>query len=75
LPVQSWFDIIGKETIADAILDRLVHASYRIELKRESLRKNGNCQSTVFFEPQPKGWSVSPEYPIYENITEIKKVY
>jgi DNA replication protein DnaC len=39
LPVQSWFDVIGEETIADAILDRLVHASYRIELKGESLRK------------------------------------
>lgn len=39
LPVASWFDIIGEETIADAILDRLVHSSYRIELKGESLRK------------------------------------
>jgi DNA replication protein DnaC len=40
LPVASWFDIIGEATIADAILDRLVHTSYRIELKGESLRKN-----------------------------------
>ena len=39
LPVANWFDIIGEATIADAILDRLVHASYRIELKGESLRK------------------------------------
>jgi DNA replication protein DnaC len=39
LPVASWFDIIGEATIADAILDRLVHTSYRIELKGESLRK------------------------------------
>lgn len=39
LPVANWFDIIGEETIADAILDRLVHTSYRIELKGESLRK------------------------------------
>jgi DNA replication protein DnaC len=39
LPVSSWYDIIGEETIADAILDRLVHSSYRIELKGESLRK------------------------------------
>lgn len=39
LPVASWFDIIGEATIADAILDRLVHSSYRIELKGESLRK------------------------------------
>ena len=39
LPVASWYDIIGEETIADAILDRLVHTSYRIEFKGESLRK------------------------------------
>lgn len=39
LPVSSWYDIIGEETIADAILDRLVHSSYRIELKGDSLRK------------------------------------
>jgi DNA replication protein DnaC len=39
LPVQSWYDVIGEETIADAILDRLVHTSYRVELKGESLRK------------------------------------
>ncbi|MDQ3534769.1 MAG: IS21-like element helper ATPase IstB [Bacteroidota bacterium] len=39
LPVASWYDIIGEETIADAILDRLVHSSYRIEIKGESLRK------------------------------------
>ncbi|HAH54599.1 MAG TPA: ATP-binding protein [Flavobacterium sp.] len=39
LPVGSWYDIIGEATIADAILDRLVHTSHRIELKGESLRK------------------------------------
>lgn len=39
LPVASWFNVIGEATIADAILDRLVHTSHRIELKGESLRK------------------------------------
>ncbi|MFA5535490.1 MAG: IS21-like element helper ATPase IstB [Mariniphaga sp.] len=39
LPVANWFDVIGEATIADAILDRLVHTSYRIELKGESLRR------------------------------------
>ncbi len=39
LPVANWYDVIGEETIADAILDRLVHTSYRIELRGESLRK------------------------------------
>ncbi len=39
LPVSSWYDVIGDATIADAILDRLVHTSHRIELKGDSLRK------------------------------------
>lgn len=39
LPVAGWFDVISEATIADAILDRLVHTSYRIELEGESLRK------------------------------------
>ena len=39
LPVVNWYDIIGDDTIADAILDRLVHTAYRIELNGESLRK------------------------------------
>ncbi|MEJ7643771.1 MAG: ATP-binding protein [Chryseolinea sp.] len=39
LPVANWYDVIGEETIADAILDRMVHTAYRIELKGESLRK------------------------------------
>jgi len=39
LPVSTWYDIIGEGTIADAILDRLVNSSHRIDLKGESLRK------------------------------------
>lgn len=39
LPVASWYDIFAEETIADAILDRLIHTSHRFELKGESLRK------------------------------------
>jgi DNA replication protein DnaC len=39
IPVASWFDVIGEPTIADAILDRIIHTSHRIELKGESLRK------------------------------------
>ena len=39
LPVSKWHDIIGDPTIADAILDRLVHSSHRIELVGDSLRK------------------------------------
>lgn len=38
-PVDQWHDIIADATVADAILDRLVHNAYRIELKGESMRK------------------------------------
>jgi len=39
LPVGSWHDAIGDKTIADAVLDRIVHNAYRIEMTGESLRK------------------------------------
>lgn len=39
LPVSSWHEYIQDPTLADAILDRLVHNAYRIELKGESMRK------------------------------------
>lgn len=38
LPIASWYDIIRDATIADGIIDRLVHTSYRIDLKGPSLR-------------------------------------
>src|SRR5919199_352666 len=39
LPVKQWHDVIGEKTVADAILDRIVHSAQRIELKGESLRR------------------------------------
>jgi DNA replication protein DnaC len=39
LPVAKWYEIIGDSTVADAILDRMVHTAHRLELKGESLRK------------------------------------
>jgi DNA replication protein DnaC len=39
LPVKHWYDILANPTLADAILDRLVHNAYKIELKGESMRK------------------------------------
>jgi DNA replication protein DnaC len=40
IPISTWYDIIPDSTIADAILDRIVHTATRIELKGDSLRKN-----------------------------------
>jgi DNA replication protein DnaC len=39
LPVANWHEYLGEATLADAILDRLVHNAYKIELKGESMRK------------------------------------
>lgn len=39
LPVHSWHEVIGEQTIADAILDRIVHDAHRIEMKGESMRR------------------------------------
>ncbi len=39
-PVKSWYDVIANPTIADAILDRLVHNAHQIQLKGDSMRKN-----------------------------------
>ena len=39
IPITKWYDILEEETIADAILDRLIHHAHRIELKGESMRK------------------------------------
>lgn len=40
IPVSDWYSLIGEDTIADAIMDRIVHNSYRIELNGESVRRN-----------------------------------
>ncbi len=39
LPVEHWHEAIGNPTLADAILDRLIHHAYKIALKGESMRK------------------------------------
>lgn len=42
LPQEHWYKMIGESTHADAILDRLVHGSIKIELEGESMRKMTN---------------------------------
>jgi DNA replication protein DnaC len=39
IPVANWYDLFSVPTLADAILDRLVHRAYRLEMKGESMRK------------------------------------
>jgi DNA replication protein DnaC len=47
LPVNCWHEVIGEKTIADAILDRIVHDAHRIDLKGESLRKTRDKQKNI----------------------------
>jgi len=46
LPIENWHDHIGDPTIADAILDRLIHNAYRIQLKGDSMRKKHKLDGT-----------------------------
>jgi DNA replication protein DnaC len=39
LPVSEWHEFFGYPTLADAIMERLIHNVYRLELKGESMRK------------------------------------
>ena len=39
LPVAAWHEVIGEPTLGDAILDRIVHNAYRLELDGPSMRK------------------------------------
>jgi len=39
VPVSKWYEVIGEKTIADAILDRIIHNAHRLEITGESLRK------------------------------------
>ena len=40
LPIEQWHHYLGDKTVADAILDRLVHNAYKLNLKGESMRKS-----------------------------------
>jgi len=41
-PIEKWHDLIGDPTLADAIMDRLVHNAYKIKLKGDSMRKKNS---------------------------------
>ena len=45
MPVSQWYDIIDNSTIADAVLDRIIHNSYTIDLQGDSMRKIFNTRS------------------------------
>jgi DNA replication protein DnaC len=51
VPVEGWHDVIGDPTLADAILDRLVHNAHRLTLTGESLRKTAARRRALDAEP------------------------
>jgi DNA replication protein DnaC len=53
IPVDRWHDLIGEPTLADAILDRIVHNAHRLQLKGDSLRKQRRPGSPPLDPPQP----------------------
>jgi DNA replication protein DnaC len=44
LPIENWHDYIGDPTLADAILDRLVHSAHKIHLEGETMRKRAAAE-------------------------------
>ena len=51
LPVELWHEAIGDPTLADAILDRLVHNAYRLDIKGDSLRKAKGLETSGILDP------------------------
>ena len=47
LPTEQWYDAMGDNTLADAILDRLMHNAHRMTLQGESMRKKMNSLTQV----------------------------
>jgi len=52
LPVDTWHEVIGDPTYADAVLDRLVHNAHRLQLAGESMRKRN--AKTITLDEQPE---------------------
>ena len=46
LPIDAWHSFIGDQTLADAIMDRLIHSAQIINLKGESMRKKSKNKNT-----------------------------
>jgi DNA replication protein DnaC len=61
IPPVSWFDVSSESTVADALLDRLVHTSHHIELKGETLRKNSTfIRRYLLYGIEPYRGAISP---------------
>jgi DNA replication protein DnaC len=71
LPIERWYEIVGDPTLADAILDRIVHNAYRIELKGESMRKLKVAAST---EPEARQPATQAPHSVNASASTSAKV-
>jgi DNA replication protein DnaC len=67
LPVDRWYEIIGDPTLADAILDRIIHNAYRIELTGDSMRK---LKAAAHAEPEAR--STAQDVPTSVSVPTSK---
>jgi DNA replication protein DnaC len=51
LPLDQWHSYLGDRTLADAILDRLIHNAYKIALKGDSMRKQRSARASAAKRP------------------------
>jgi len=47
LPVSEWYEYLNNNTVADAILDRIVHSSHRVIMEGQSMRKRNSLSENV----------------------------
>ena len=60
LPVAHWYEALGDPTLADAILDRLIHNAHKLALQGESRRKQRSAATGL---PTEASRDASPEHP------------
>ena len=74
LPVDKWHDIVGEPTFADAILDRIVHNAYRLQLDGPSMRKlKANEQAQSAAQIAATETITSASAPLPKSVKLIRK--
>ena len=74
IPLERWHDQIGDPTYADAILDRLVHNAYRIDLRGASMRQRGQLSAEDKSKPNNEINQDMPDtHAIHRRITATTK--
>ena len=68
VPVETWHDVIGDPTLGDAILDRLVHNAYRLQLTGESMRKKNARTRLLTPNQTPESITTSVEAPAHHHL-------